>query len=792
MNHFEIKSAHKLEFDKILLKLSSFAISEGGKTLALTLCPYKHLADIEKAQKQTDAAITLICLLGRPSFVGIDDPGEIQARVKLGGILSMSELLKIAALLSAARTVKHYRIKDKTDISTEVDDLFYSLRPEKDLEEQILSIVISNDDVSDNASKELLSIRKQIKLNQNKIKDILSKIVQSSNATKILQEAIITQRNGRSVVPVKAEFKNDMPGITHDISASGATIFIEPLAIVEINNKISLLKTEEKKEIERILALLSLMVSEHSASISKSYEALVQLDFIFAKANYAIDIDAFPPLMNDSGEFIFRRARHPLLDKQTVVPIDIELGINFNALIITGPNTGGKTVALKTAGLLALMSQCGLHIPTAEDSTCAVCSNILVDIGDEQSIEQSLSTFSSHMMNIVEILNNYDHNSLILLDELGAGTDPSEGAAIAIAIVDDVLSTGARMIATTHYSELKIYALNTSGVENASCEFDIETLQPTYKLLIGLPGRSNAFAISQKIGLKGHIIDKAQSYLKGDETKLEEVIVNLDDMRRELENEKINLRKSREEYYFLSEKAKVDNDQFLFEQNVAKEAAQKEAREIIARAKKEVASIISKVRKRTTQEVEKPDGLELHEIHTDANTQLNQIGVFENAPNVRERISSHYNFLVGDTVSLRKMGITGSVLTAADKSGMVYVQAGILKLMIPAHELEPFESNASSADNNSVQIISRSIKNAEVATSLDIRGMSVENGLLDLVDFLDNAVRQNLGSATIIHGKGTGKLREAVRTHLNKNTFIKSFRSGIYGEGEDGVTIIEF
>ena len=797
MDDFILKSQKTLEFDRILAMLSDQAYSEGAKAEALSLRPLETEREINKSLDETSAAMRLMFKKGAPSFYGVADLSVLIARAERGGVLTMGELLTVAAFLRAARNVKDYRVRDNDREETCIDEYFTLLRPDREFEQSITDAILSEDEMADGASPELMSIRRKTKAAEARVRDILAKIISGQNASKILQDPIVTQRAGRYVVPVKAECKHDMPGMVHDVSSSGQTVFIEPMAVVEANNEISVLKAEEKNEIDRILAEFSARVYERKDSLELTYQMLTSLDLIFAKAKLAVALDAFPPAINTEGVFELRRARHPLLDKKTVVPIDISLGKKYDTLIITGPNTGGKTVALKTLGLLTLMAQSGLHIPASEGSTVPICSGVYADIGDEQSIEQSLSTFSSHMTNIVSILARADGKSLVLFDELGAGTDPAEGAALAIAIIEKAASLGTRIAATTHYAELKVYALNTPGVENASCEFDIETLKPTYRLLTGIPGRSNAFAISKRLGLDDAVIEHARGLVGTEAGKFEEVIDRLEKNRQQMEEEKQKAIRLRREIEEINLKTREREREIEAEREKAAEKARAEAREIIENTRRETAALIDKIRDYAKHMQDTGAAFELNNVYADVNRTLNKLersaSVSESEepeiPSVPER-----KLVAGDRIFLKKMGVNGVVLSEPDADGALDAQAGILKVRVKLSDVRLIEDDKKPTHKQEygVSVTAATVKDAIAANRLDLRGMAADEAIQELSLFIDSAARQHMPAATIIHGKGTGKLREAVREYLKTNKLVKSYRLGTFGEGENGVTIVEF
>ena len=781
------KSMATLELPRVLELLSSCAVTDEGKERALQLRPMTDPDDVRRAQEETSAAVKLIVLRGTPGFAGIRPVASSLQRADMGGSLNTRELLEIAAVLRAARTAGDYGAgEEKSPIS----HLFQALTPNKFLEETITNSIVGEDELADSASPELASIRRHMRATEAKVRDILQKLI-SSNQSKYLQESIITIRSDRYVVPVKSEHKNAIPGLVHDVSSSGSTFFIEPMGVVKANNELRELLAKEKKEIERILAELSAQCAAHKEDILEDYQLLIWLDAIFARAKLSLKLECTEPRLSD--EYLrLRGARHPLLDRKKAVANDLELGEHFDTLVITGPNTGGKTVTLKTMGLITLMAQCGLHIPARDDSTVRIFDRVLADIGDEQSIAQSLSTFSSHMTNIVGILEEADDNTLILFDELGAGTDPVEGAALAAAIIESARGLGAQVAATTHYAELKVYAMTTPGVENASCEFNVETLAPTYRLVMGIPGKSNAFAISRRLGLPEYIIDKAAERLDAENVRFEDVLTRLDQQRQEMEKERLEARRLKLEMEQSAEKAREYREKLEAERSKVVEKAQAEARAIIeeARAASDLAlSELKEMKKRQ----DKLDWQQVNDSRAEARRLLNEaegnIGgparEVEPPPPTRPAVA-------GDTVELVKMGTKATVLSV-NKDGSLQLQAGILKISAKQEEVRVVEGETESqkAARKIVARAQHTIRTAAVPSQVDLRGMMTDEAIAVLERFLDTAMMGKLETVTIIHGKGTGAVRNAVRTYLKRSRYIKSFRPGRYGEGEDGVTVAE-
>lgn len=802
MLHSE-KYYHTLELDKVLQRLADQCSCEDSRKLALNLRPVTDLRQAQALMNKTSDAYSLTARYAAPGIHRLKNICDAVVRAEKGANLSMGELLAVASVLANIRSVKDWR--NRCDCgSTSLDDLFDYLYPNKALETAIHNAILSDEEVADTASKELGDIRRKINAAQLRIREKLDSMIHSQSQSKYLQETIITQRDGRFVVPVKAEYRSEVKGLVHDTSASGATIFVEPMAVVEANNEIKVLQAKEKREIERIIAELSAEVGGFARSILSSYELLVEIDLYFAKAALAYKMKASVPALVDNGELELKKARHPLIDPEKVVPIDVTLGKAFDTLVITGPNTGGKTVTLKTIGLLTLMAMCGLMIPANENSTISVFKKVLVDIGDEQSIEQSLSTFSAHMTNTVSIIDEVDGDSLVLLDELGSGTDPVEGAVLAIAIIERLRAFGARIAATTHYAEMKVFALQTPGVQNASCEFDVETLKPTYRLLIGIPGKSNAFAISQRLGLDEQIIEAARQNISSENTRFEDVIAQLDGARQELEKERETvalLRRQQEQ-----ERQEWEEYKLRVNREMEKEllAAQDKANRIVSSVRAESEKLLQELDDIRRQKESEEFSKLVQGAKAGYRSSINKIA--DTANPVIRTLQEEYTLprplKKGDTVLIVKLQQEGTVLSEVDGSDCVMVQAGIMKTKVPLTELRLVEKKGSVTLNGkthkqhkqqsgsvSKSITSRSERNA--SSEVDLRGMNVEEGLMLLDQYIDNSVLSGIKTITIIHGKGTGVLRTAVQNHLKKHKMIRTFRLGVYGEGESGVTIAE-
>ena len=791
MSELYEKSLLKLELDQVLELLAECAGSYEGKAACRNLRPTSDLEDVRMMLEQTTAASDLCTKKGNPGFGEVRDVSASLERADRGGTLQPKELLHIASVLRCARTIKGYVSEDDPD--TCLDALFAALSPNKYLEDKIFGAILSEEEIADNASPALADIRRHMRIQAGKIRDGLQKIISSPAYAKYLREPIITIRQGRYVVPVKSECKNDVPGLVHDVSATGSTYFVEPMSAVNANNALRELEIKEKKEIERILAELSSEAAAHREGIDLNFRMLVQLDVIFAKAKLSYRMRAWAPIMNDQGRVDLRKARHPLIDPKTVVPISVRLGSDFDTMIITGPNTGGKTVTLKTIGLLTLMAECGLHVPAGDGSELSTFDAILADIGDEQSIAQSLSTFSSHMRTIVDVVAECDDRTLVLFDELGAGTDPAEGAALATAIIEFCRKMNSRVVATTHYAELKLYAMRTKGVINASCEFDVETLRPTYKLLIGIPGKSNAFAISRKLGLSEEILKEADDLVDKSDKNFEDVLSQLEAQRQQMEQARQEAERLKAETEKIKKQSEEYSVQLQKEKDKAMEQARKEAQRIIddARTAANLASEELKALRKQLQDSADASGI--NQRQAEVRRSLNEIEsqIRSQQPKV-SRPEPKRGILVGDTVELLKLGTKASVI-AINKDGTYQLQAGILKLNAKADEIylleneNPYKQKAARPAHSG-----REMKMAATPMEVDLRGMDSIEAIAVLERYLDEAMRSGHKQVRIVHGKGTGVLRAAVQQSLKRNKFIKKFRLGVYGEGEDGVTIAEF
>ena len=787
------KYLKSIEFDEILKLLSQEASISITKEKALSLVPLDNFEDVKNSLKMTEDAFLLTAKYSAPKFQISTNPLGLLVRCEMGGSLTIPELLNISDALRTIRVLKNWRSDMSDDVKTSLDELFECLFPNKYLEEKINFSIKNEDELNDGASVKLNEIRRKIRSVSAGIKDKLDSIVKNHNKAKYLQETIVTQRDGRFVVPVKSEFKSEIPGIVHDTSSSGATMFIEPMAVVEANNELRVLRSAEREEIEKILLELSNQVAGFVNSIRDSLNSVVTLDLIFAKASLAYKMRACVPTLNNNGRITLKNARHPLIAKHKVVPISLTLGDNYNSLIITGPNTGGKTVTLKTVGLLTAMAMSGMMIPVDDGCEISMFDRILVDIGDEQSIEQSLSTFSSHIVNLVKIIEEAPFNSLVLLDELGAGTDPIEGAALAKSILIHLASLGAKIIATTHYAELKSYALDTEGVENASCEFDVETMRPTYKLLVGVPGKSNAFAIASKLGINDTIINEAKNSISSDNLRFEKVIKSLEKARQETEKELNDI-------LVLKEEAAKFNQQASGLLSDAKIKSEK----LLEKAKNDASYIIDDVRYKSNQL--------LNDLE-DAKKQLNADNALDMVSKARKEISKTLkdiesisdpvaavdegNYVlprelkVGDTVYLFDLKEKATVEQISKDNKKALVTIGSAKMWTSLKNLK-LENSKSSVANNIRKISGvKSKAERDIKYELDIRGMNCDEGIMELDRYLDEAMIAGIPTVTIIHGKGTGQLRNAVHQFLKHHRFVSSYRLGVFGEGENGVTIIE-
>ena len=782
-----------LELDKVLLRLANEARCEDTRSLALNLEPAASFSETRRLMRYTNDAYVLSMRYGSPTIFGVKNITQAVKRADIGAVLTPRELLNIAEVLRNIRALCQWREYSK-DEPTVLDDYFGQLSPNKYLEDKITGSILSEDEIADSASPALAEIRRKMRHCSQEARNQLEKMVRSPAYQKYLQENIITMRDSRFVVPVKTEFKNEVQGLVHDTSSSGATLFIEPAAVVELNNELKILQSKEKAEIERILAELSAETGSFAQSIADSYTALISLDLLFSKANLGISMRACVPEISDDGVIELKKARHPLIDPKAVVPVDISLGKKFDTLVITGPNTGGKTVALKTLGLFSLMTMCGLMIPCDDTSRISVFDKVLADIGDEQSIEQSLSTFSSHITRIIEILKVADEHSLVLLDELASGTDPAEGAALAIAILEDLRRKKAKIAATTHYSEIKMYALETDGVENGCCEFDVSTLKPTYKLLIGIPGRSNAFAISKRLGIDESIIERAKDLLSTEDTRFDSVVSSLEETRLELARQQESARRDAAR----ASQEKVQAEAFKKQLEAEKEKDIQKARETAENIVRDTKFQAEKLIRELEAALKDKNSERFSEMASKAKAEIKSryAKLDALADPVTKKNTEPYvlprKLKKGDNVLIVDIDKKGVVL-ADPKGDTVQVQAGIIKTTVKLNNLKLLKDQNTSTVSSSTYTgqVKSKITN-DFKSELDIRGMNLEEAYAALDKFLDDCMIASLPQARIIHGKGTGVLRSGVQAYLRRHKGIRSFRLGVYGEGESGVTIVEF
>lgn len=784
---FTQKYMQSIELDKILKMVAQGCSCDDSRELAMTIIPAAELERAQRLLTETDDAYILMARFGSPSFHGLSNIVNPVRRAEAGGVLNLTELLRIRSVLMVLKNVAKWRSKSE-GMKTSLDSRFDNLFPNQYLENRIGMTVLSEDEIADTASPELAAIRKRIQRAEAKVRDHLDALIHNLAKQKFLQETIVTMRSGRYVVPVKAECRAEIPGLVHDTSSSGATVFIEPMSVVEANNEIRVLQAEEKEEIERILAALSAEIGSFAEELCTGYNMAVELDLIFAKASLAYDMKATMPKLNDRGRIFLKQSRHPLIDPKKVVPTDIMLGMEFDTLIITGPNTGGKTVALKTLGLLCAMAMCGLMLPVAEESEISVFRKILVDIGDEQSIEQSLSTFSAHMTNQIVILENADENSLVLMDEVGAGTDPIEGAALGIAIIEELRRKGAKIGVTTHYAELKEFALKTDGVENGCCEFDVATLRPTYRLLIGVPGRSNAFAISLKLGISPAVIERAKELVSAENAEFENVVQSLEDRRQALEQD----HKDAEALRIKAQKmlAEAEAEKAKIAEHAAKEmeVAQRQAANLVSRTRAQVDALLEELEQaKKEQNLTAVQKMQIRSGMRHLEQTADPVHKREKGVYVLPR-----PLKVGDTVLIFDIDKKAVVTEINQNTEQVTVQAGIIKTRVPLSNLRLIEEEQVKVPKRSVtkQVTTGAARGGSMS-ELDIRGENAIDGLVEVDRFLDGAILNGLHQVTIIHGKGTGVLRKAVQDHLKRHSAVRSYRLGVFGEGENGVTIVE-
>lgn len=788
------KALTSLEYYKIIDRLTEKASSPMGRELCRRLLPSANIEKIRLMQVQTRDALTRLFQKGSVSFGSVKDVRSSLKRLEIGSALGIQEILSICALLENTSRVKAYSRNDRSDApSDSLDTMFQQLSPLTPLSAEIRRCILSEDEISDDASPALRQIRRNMKITNDRIHTQLSGLV-SGSARTYLQDAVITMRNGRYCIPVKAEYKGQVPGMIHDQSSTGSTLFIEPMAVVKLNNDMRELELQEEKEIEVILADLSQQIAMEQEAIALDFTLMVQLDFIFARAALAMEMNGTEPIFNEEGRVLLKKARHPLIPKKQVVPIDIRLGDSFDLLIITGPNTGGKTVSLKTVGLLTLMGQAGLHIPALDRSELSLFHEIYADIGDEQSIEQSLSTFSSHMTNIVSFLEKADSRSLVLFDELGAGTDPTEGAALAISILSYLHEKGVRTMATTHYSELKVYALSTPGVENACCEFNVETLRPTYRLLIGIPGKSNAFAISSKLGLSDDIIQRAREQISEQDESFEDVLSSLEENRVTLENERLEIQKYKQEIQDLKSQLETRQEKLEAQRDKILKKANEEAHKVLEEAKEyadQTMKLFHKFQKNNvdTSAVER-ERQELRRRMNKAESKMAE----KNKPQKPSKELTAKDIHPGDSVKVLSMNLKGTVGSRPDSKGYLFVQMGIIRSKVHLSDLElvdePVITTPSLQKTGAGKI--RMSKSSSISTEINLLGRTVDEAIAELDKYLDDAYIAHLKSVRVVHGKGTGALRKGIHDYLRRQKHVASFRLGEFGEGDAGVTIVEF
>jgi len=784
------KTLITLEFHKILNILKGFTQNECVQKRILSLVPETELSFVKKLQQETTEATGVLLRRGNAPGFTVKDVGGAVLRTQRGGAMTMQELLSLSTAMATVRRLKAYIAEDKPSEETSIRALSDTIEVLKQVEDKINETILGEDEMADGASPALFAIRRKIKTQESKIRDTLNSVITSDRFQKFLQDSIITMRGDRYVVPVKAEHKNEVKGIVHDASSSGSTVFIEPASVVEMTNEIAELRSKEKEEIERILYELSAFISEFAQQIFVNYKIIFELDFIFCKARLSLLQNANEPTLNDKGVIDIKGGRHPLLDKNKVVPVDISLGDTYDTLIITGPNTGGKTVSLKTLGLFTLMAQAGLHISANAGSTMAVFENVFADIGDEQSIEQNLSTFSAHIVNLVDILNGVTQNSLVLADELGAGTDPTEGAALAVSIIEYLRMFGARVAATTHYSELKLYALSTEGVENASCEFDVATLSPTYRLMIGAPGKSNAFAISKRLGLHDSVIENAKMRITDDNIKLEDVIAGLERSRKKAEEDRL-----------LAEQA--SRDARIFKENMRREMEKLEEKKakLMADARAEAMAIVESAKKQFQEALKELRDIKNTAVYREALEKAEKARealrnesekIAKNASQNMPKIKPLKNVKLGETVHIVSMDTDASVLSLPDKKGALFVQAGIMKIKTNLNDLtRPGKTvEKKKSDSKAIAASFKASRQENASMEKDVRGLMLEEAISVVDKFLDDCYLSSLHEVTIIHGKGTGVLRAGIGDFLRHHPCVKSYRPGRYGEGEAGVTVV--
>ncbi len=790
------KALKTLEYNKIIDKLTEFAGSALAKEMCRNLQPSTDLYEIQALQKETSDALSRIYQKGAVSFRGVRDIRGSIKRLEIGAIIGINELLSICSLLDVCSKVKAYSRNDRDpDFEDSLEAMFQALQPLTPVSSEIRRCIASEEELNDDASPALFKIRRSMRQINDKVHAQLQTMVNGSART-YLQDAVVTMRNGRYCIPVKAEHRGQIPGMIHDQSSTGSTLFVEPMAVIKLNNDLRELELKEEKEIEMILATLSARCGEETEALRDDLDLLTKLDFIFARAQLSRSMNGTQPDFNEEGRILIKKGRHPLLDKKKVVPIDIQLGKDFELLIITGPNTGGKTVSLKTVGLFTLMGQAGLHIPAFDHSELSVFHEVFADIGDEQSIEQSLSTFSAHMTNTVSILKEADDRSLVLFDELGAGTDPTEGAALAIAILSNLHRRGSRVMATTHYSELKVFALSTPGVENGCCEFDVETLRPTYRLLIGVPGKSNAFAISQKLGLSQDIIEEAKTHLTKQDEDFEDLLADLEQKRVTIEQERDQINSYKEEIRELKQRLESKQEKLDLSRDKILREANEQARNILQEAKDYADTTIRNFQKYgkaagvPAKDMEKERG----KLREKMSTVDKKLSAKNAAPKKSHKQLTAKDLRIGDSIKVLSLNLKGTVSTLPDAKGNLFVQMGILRSQVNIRDLEKLDDTVITGGNFSKTGSGKikMSKSASVSTEINLLGKTVDEAIMELDKYLDDAYIAHLPSVRIVHGKGTGALRKGVHNYLRRQKHVKSYRLGEFGEGDAGVTIVEF
>ena len=790
------KALKTLEYNKIIDKLTEFAGSALAKEMCRNLQPSTDLYEIQALQKETSDALSRIYQKGAVSFRGVRDIRGSIKRLEIGAIIGINELLSICSLLDVCSKVKAYSRNDRDpDFEDSLEAMFQALQPLTPVSSEIRRCIASEEELNDDASSALFKIRRSMRQINDKVHAQLQTMVNGSART-YLQDAVVTMRNGRYCIPVKAEHRGQIPGMIHDQSSTGSTLFVEPMAVIKLNNDLRELELKEEKEIEMILATLSARCGEETEALRDDLDLLTKLDFIFARAQLSRSMNGTQPDFNEEGRILIKKGRHPLLDKKKVVPIDIQLGKDFELLIITGPNTGGKTVSLKTVGLFTLMGQAGLHIPAFDHSELSVFHEVFADIGDEQSIEQSLSTFSAHMTNTVSILKEADDRSLVLFDELGAGTDPTEGAALAIAILSNLHRRGSRVMATTHYSELKVFALSTPGVENGCCEFDVETLRPTYRLLIGVPGKSNAFAISQKLGLSQDIIEEAKTHLTKQDEDFEDLLADLEQKRVTIEQERDQINSYKEEIRELKQRLESKQEKLDLSRDKILREANEQARNILQEAKDYADTTIRNFQKYgkaagvSAKDMEKERG----KLREKMSTVDKKLSAKNAAPKKSHKQLTAKDLHIGDSIKVLSLNLKGTVSTLPDAKGNLFVQMGILRSQVNIRDLEKLDDTVITGGNFSKTGSGKikMSKSASVSTEINLLGKTVDEAIMELDKYLDDAYIAHLPSVRIVHGKGTGALRKGVHNYLRRQKHVKSYRLGEFGEGDAGVTIVEF